>query len=86
MKAPHDITRYDIIRDEHDVPCDHSMCEVFHKRLDPDHTITRRYWLIIDTETGWRAFDGDTYDTKTEATKWLIRKTDDLLRLAAAAR
>lgn len=45
---------------------------------DPEHGITRDYhdvvhtwWVIIDTETGERAWGGEMYETKAEATKAL---------------
>jgi hypothetical protein len=91
-KAANDITRYEIIKDGHEVPCDHPMCWQFHqrfmqryydgglhfdesagRRVDRYHLAKRTYWLIIDTETDERAFDGDTYDTKSEAKAALAR-------------
>lgn len=103
-KPAHDITRYTVIRDEWEMPCEHPDCWRFHQRfmqrfpdgksyweesagkfVDRFHMMKRYHWLIIDNETGHRAFEGEMYDTKAEATKDLIRKTDDLMRLAASA-
>lgn len=104
MKAVHDITRYTVERDGHEVPCEHPMCWQLHQRfmqrmphgqtfyddsagkhVDRYHMSKRTYWLIIDSETGQRAFDGDTYDTKREAMQYLIWRTDNLLRAALRA-
>jgi len=73
-------TRYEIVRDEFTVPCDHPMCDRFHQRFMYDagngvrwHDKKRVNWLIIDTTTDQRAFDGDMYETKRAAKAALAR-------------
>ena len=54
--------------------------------VDRFHMKVNRYWIIVDTETHHRAFDGDSYETKREAQTALIRNTDRLMREVVASR
>lgn len=49
------------------------------------HEVQATEWIIVDTVTDNRAFDGDAYDTKDEAKYWLEANMTRLRREAERA-
>lgn len=83
------MTRYAVVRDDYPMPCEHPLCWQLHQRymtrcdehLDPAlgqfvdryHEVMRRQWVIVDTATGERAFDGEGYEARWLAADALRR-------------
>jgi hypothetical protein len=67
-----------------DIPCEHPLCERIHRKYWKTDRVGSIYcdaprkfrveWVVIDTMTGDRAFDGESYETLTEAKKEIIRR------------
>lgn len=78
---PVSTSRYEIVLDEFEVPCEHPMCEQFHQRFmerSADgrtswHDATRRQYVIWDHTTDQRAGLGEAFETKREAKAALAR-------------
>jgi len=80
-------SRYYVEKCETSPPCEHPLCHRLHRRfgyrverhwdpvqeayMDFAHYITRYFWVIMDRETGDRAFYGEQFDTKRDALRYL---------------
>ena len=79
--------RFTIEKQDHEYPCEHEMCETLHQRFIKHgvHLATRVEWIILDNSTGFRAFRGETYDTKREAQEALASELAWLDRAEVAS-
>jgi len=69
--------KYAIIKDEYWADpscCDHELCWKFHTKGCPE--VRRVDWLIINIETGDRAFNGEAFELRRDAVshlEWRLR-------------
>jgi hypothetical protein len=69
---PYKGSKYAIIKDVYWADpscCDHELCWKFHTKGCPE--VRRVDWLIINIETGDRAFNGEAYELRRDAVSHL---------------
>lgn len=65
-------SKYAIVKDEYWADpscCDHALCWKFHTKGCPE--VRRVEWLILNIETGDRAFNGEAYELRRDAVSHL---------------
>lgn len=69
-----DLPVYSVEREDHEVPCIHPMCHVFHKNREPEHLVTRVEWVILEDgeRKGW-AGTVDAFERQSDALAYIAK-------------